>query len=312
MTREPLPTPSWMLGGVRSFSPFSSLSTLSLSLAPFHLFLSLCLFFALFSSRFPATFGGEGGGRSVSFFLSPPGPAPSFSTILARFLLGTLLSPPFRRRSPRGFPLSSLLMPRDRQMMIKKAPVRVRTTPRRPVPPPASLLVLHHLLLLLPLLYLRQFFFLFSSLDSLRCTSPPSSPTVADSLFFFPSLDFRSFVPSFLVCPPPPSSPETFFFFRGPSFPCGYTFVACIMVRGECFRTACPICCRRFRKDVTGATFIEQLWPIDDGEHELSAENDIEIDIEMWRNLRVSPKITCSQASLCSDRFSLILFLKSI
>lgn len=165
--------------------------------------LSLSLFRALFLSLLCDSFGGP-----LPLFLSfSSGQLLLFPSILAHFFLGTLLPPPFRRRSPRGFPLSSLLMPRDRQMMIKKAPVRVRTTPRRPVPPPdpPSLLVLHHLLYLHPLLHLRQFFFfLFSSLDSLRCTSLPlllSRRSRDLSLFFFPPLDFRSFVPFFLVCP---------------------------------------------------------------------------------------------------------------
>lgn len=174
--------------------------------------LSLSLFRALFLSLPCDSFGGAS--PSLSFFLL--GPAPSFSTILARFFLGTLLSPLFRRRSPRGFPLSSLLMPRDRQMMIKKAPVRVRTTPRRPVLPPASLLVLHHLLLLVllhPLLHLRQFFFfLFSSLDSLRCTLLPLLPVGSLSLSFF---FFRRLISARSFPLSPSNSLETFSFSAG-------------------------------------------------------------------------------------------------
>ena len=250
----------------RSFSfplcPVPSTRALSfslfLSLAPFHLFFLLCLSLPLFSSRFSATLLG---GLSLSFFLSPQASSFFFLHPSSLLSLGTLLSPPTYRRSPRGFPLSSLLMPRDRQMMIKKAPVRVRTTPRRLVPPPASLLVLHRLfllllflllLLLLPLLNLRQFFFLFSSLDSLHCTLLPLlldsrgfslSLSLSLSLsFFFPLLDFRSFVPSFLVCSPSLfTSPRNFFPSPQASLSCGYTFVACIIVRRECLRVVCPL-----------------------------------------------------------------------
>lgn len=199
-----LPFPLCPVPSTRSLSPLAR----SLPSIPS----SLSLFRALFLSLPCDSFGG-GPSPSLSFFLL--GPAPSFSSVLARFFLGTLPSPPSRRCSPRGFPLSSLLMPRDRQMMIKKAPVRVRTTPRRPVPPPASLLVLHHLLLLLhPLLHLRQFFFLFSSLDSLRCTSP--LPLLPDgrglSLFFFRRLiSARSFPLSSSVHPPSYLPPKLFF-----------------------------------------------------------------------------------------------------
>lgn len=208
-----------MLGGVRSvLSPFLSapchpraLSLSSRSLPSIHsfLFVSLSRSFPLASLRL---FRG-GASPSLSFFLL--GPAPSFSSVASS-------SVPFRphhpaARSPRGFPLSSLLMPRDRQMMIKKAPVRVRTTPRRPVPPPASLLVLHHLLLLLllhppsppPTILLPLFLSRFSPLHF----SAPPPPRRSRALSpFFPSLDFRSFVPSFLVCSSSLlPSPETFF-----------------------------------------------------------------------------------------------------
>lgn len=238
---------------------------------------SLSLFRALFLSL-PCDSFGEGGGPSpsLSFFLL--GPAPSFSSVLARFFLGTLPSPPSRRCSPRGFPLSSLLMPRDRQMMIKKAPVRVRTTPRRPIPPPASLLVLHHLLLLFllllllhPLLHLRQFFFLFSSLDSLRCTCPlpllPDGRELSLSLFFFRRLiSARSFSLSSSVHPPSYLPPKLFSPLRGPSLSCGYTFVACIIVRGECLRVACPLFVTDdfaegcYQRDHYQATMADRRW----------------------------------------------------
>lgn len=95
-------------------------------------------------------------------------------------------------------------MPRDRQMMIKKAPVRVRTTPRRPVPtpaprsppsppplsppsPPPCLPPSPPPAILLPL-FLSRF-----SPPRVTLPLPPAGRGLSLSLFFFPSLDFRSF-----------------------------------------------------------------------------------------------------------------------
>jgi len=171
------------------------------------------------------------------------------------------------------FPLSSLLMSRDRQMMIKKALVRVRTTPRRPRRSSFSIISSSS-----------------SSFSSSSSSSPfsisdnssssfplsilsaafrsPSSPMVAAlSLFFRRLISARSFplsssVHLSLI------SPQNFFF-SPLSFSCGYTFVACIMVRGECLRVTCSLFVTdSSRKDFTSATIIRRLWPIYDGKRE--------------------------------------------
>lgn len=116
--------------------------------------------FSLFSSRFSsATLSGAAPSLFLSFFpiaLSGRSPSFSFTSYLASLTSGPPSTPTPRVTivvvvAPRGLPLSSLLMPRDRQMMIKKAPVRVRTTPRRPVLRPR---VLHYLVPFLLSLFL--------------------------------------------------------------------------------------------------------------------------------------------------------------
>jgi len=239
---------------------------------------SLCLSFSLSSTRLLRLFRGT---SPLSFFLSSRGGSLFFPPSCRAS--STVPTRPHRRcrRWPRGLPLSSLLMPRDRQMMIKKAPVRVRTTPRRAR-------------------YLRSRRAAFSTTSSVFCftSSCSSFSTSGDSssslplpilsaalLFFFMPLSYLPLlpppappplppcpVPSSSLPPPRPVVPagrglSLFFrrlisacsfslssslspfrllssrnFFPSPRTfpPCGYTFVACIMVRGECLRTTCP------------------------------------------------------------------------
>lgn len=219
---------------LQCFCPLALLLVLYLSFSLFH------FFFSLSSSHFSTRLF-RGAFLSLSFLLSPH--SNSFFLLLPASLLPWCLTVPVPLPllvvwcSPRGLPFSSLLMPRDRQMMIKKAPVRVRTTPRRPAipaciapcphlpPPPPPLPPLPPPAILLSPL----------SLTSLHYTNVLFPPPAANSLFFF-SVAWFPFVPSFLVYhynPLSPLSPRHFFHSSRVLPSCGYTFVACIMVRGE-------------------------------------------------------------------------------
>lgn len=123
--RQPTPPPSLPLPPPRAVSRS-------------HLPLPLSLLLALFLSL-PATLSGDLSPLFLSFFSRGGSLFFLRPTALLPRCLPPLASPrPFRHRLPRGLPLSSPLMPRDRQMMIKKAPVRVRTTPRRARVPPLA------------------------------------------------------------------------------------------------------------------------------------------------------------------------------
>lgn len=248
---SPLPLPLWppaqSLSLCRARSFFLALSlSLSYSLPPVSLSLSRS-FHSLPCDSF--------GSLSLSFFLSLC--TGSFFFHRPTTLLPPVPTTPVAARSPSFF---SLLMPRDRQMMIKKAPVRVRTTPRRPVPtpaprsppsppplsppsPPPCLPPSPPPAILLPL-FLSRF-----SPPRVTLPLPPAGRGLSLSLFFFRRLiSARSLFPRLS----PFSTPSAFFPSPRAFPPCGYTFVACIMVRGERLRTARPL----FVTD----SFAEERW----------------------------------------------------